>query len=101
LGQSVTFYPEHRKRAYVQRWSFGAQQEEAGQFLVEATYVGNRGTRVGINHQLDNTPAQYLSTSPTRDATTINFLSQSFPNPFFGTASIYTTNISRGNLLRP
>ena len=101
LGQSVTFYPEHRKRAYVQRWSFGVQQQVAGQFLVEATYVGNRGTRVGINHQLDNTPAQYLSTSPTRDATTINFLSQSFPNPFFGTAPIYTTNISRANLLRP
>jgi hypothetical protein len=45
LGQSVTFYPEHRKRAYVQRWSFGVQQQVAGQFLVEATCCGNRGTR--------------------------------------------------------
>jgi hypothetical protein len=101
LGQSVTFYPEHRKRAYVQRWSFGVQQQVAGQFLLEATYVGNRGTRLGINRQLNNTPAQYLSTSPTRDAATINFLSQAFPNPFLGTAPIYTANISRANLLRP
>ena len=84
LGQSVTFYPTDRKRAYVQRWSLGVEQALPGQFLVEATYVGNRGTRLGILHQLDNTPAQYLSTSPTRDTQTINFLGQSFPNPFFG-----------------
>jgi hypothetical protein len=101
LGQSVTFYPRERKRPYIQRWSLGVQQEILGQFLVEASYVGNRGTRLGINHQLDNTPAQYLSTSPTRDVATINFLSQSFPNPFFGTAPIYTSNTTRAALLRP
>ncbi len=101
LGQSVTFYPAERRRAYVQRWSFGVQQEIRGQFVVEATYVGNRGTRLGVTRQLDNTPAQYLSTSPVRDAAAINFLSQSFPNPFFGTAPIFTANTSRANLLRP
>ena len=101
LGQSVTFYPTERHRAYVQRWSLGLQQALPAQFLLEATYVGNRGTRIGLNHQLDNTPAQYLSTSPVRDNQTINFLSQSFPNPFLGTNPIYTANISRANLLRP
>ena len=101
LGQAVTFYPTVRRRPYIQRWSFGVQQELPGQFLVEATYVGNRGTRLGLNHQIDNTPAQFLSGSPTRDLQTINFLSQSFPNPFFGTNPIYGANISRANLLRP
>jgi hypothetical protein len=101
LGQAVTFYPTERRRANVQRWSFGLQHELPRQFLVEATYVGNRGTRLGVTHQLDNTPAQYLSTSPTRDTQAINFLSQSFPNPFFGTNPIFTANISRSNLLRP
>jgi hypothetical protein len=101
LGQSLTFYPNERRRAYVQRWSFGVQQELKGQFLFEASYVGNRGTRLGINHQLDNTPARYLSTSPERDTQTINFLSQSFPNPFFGANPIFAANISRANLLRP
>jgi hypothetical protein len=101
LGQSVTFYPTDRKRAYVQRWSFGVEQALPGQFLVETTYVGNRGTRIGVIRQLNNTPAQYLSTSPTRDTQTINFLNQSFPNPFFGTNPIYTANITRANLLRP
>jgi hypothetical protein len=101
LGQAITFYPSERHRAYVQRWSFGIQQELPGQFLVDASYVGNRGTRVGILRQLNNTPAQYLSTSPTRDTATINYLNQSFPNPFFGTNPIYTANISRGDLLKP
>ncbi|MDQ6663064.1 MAG: carboxypeptidase-like regulatory domain-containing protein [Acidobacteriota bacterium] len=101
LGQAVTFYPTDRHRADVQRWSFGVQQELPGQFLVEGTYVGNRGTRLGLTHQLDNTPAQYLSTSPTRDTQTINFLNQSFPNPFFGTNPIYTANTTRANLLKP
>jgi hypothetical protein len=101
LGQQVTFYPTARPRPYIQRWSFGLQQELPGQFLVEATYVGNRGTRLGILHQLDNTPAQYLSTSPTRDTQTINFLNQSFPNPFFGVNPVYTANTTRANLLRP
>jgi hypothetical protein len=36
-----------------------------------------------------------------RDQKTIDFLSQSFPNPFFGINPIYGANISRANLLRP
>ncbi|MBI4902406.1 MAG: TonB-dependent receptor [Acidobacteria bacterium] len=101
LGQAVTFYPTERHRAYVQRWSLGMQQELPRQFLVEATYVGNRGTRLGITRQLNNTPAQYLSTSPVRDTATINYLGQAFANPFLGTNPIYGANISRANLLRP
>jgi hypothetical protein len=101
LGQNVTFYPFVRHRAYVQRWSVGMQRELPGQFLFEAAYVGNRGTRLGITRQLNNTPAQYLSRLGVRDSGTINFLSQSFPNPFAGTAPIYGTNITRGNQLKP
>jgi hypothetical protein len=54
-----------------------------------------------VTRQLNNTPAEYLSTSPVRDQRTIDFLAQAFPNPFFGTHPIYTANISRANLLRP
>jgi len=42
-----------------------------------------------------------LSTLPTRDQTTINFLSANFPNPFAGLNPIFGANISRANLLRP
>ena len=54
-----------------------------------------------MTQQLNNTPAKYLSTSPVRDQNTINFLTQQFPNPFFGLNSVYTANISRASLLQP
>lgn len=101
LGQSVTFFDERRKQPYVQRWSAGLQRVLPGDFLAEAMYVSSRGTRIGVARQLNNTPQQYLSRSPARDQRTIDFLSQQFPNPFFGTHPIYGQNISRANLLRP
>jgi hypothetical protein len=45
------------------------------------------------------TPAQYLSTSPTRDTAAINFLNAAFPNPFFGLNPLYTQTMSRSRLL--
>jgi hypothetical protein len=73
----------------------------AGQFLLEASYVGNRSTRLNIIRNLNFTPGQYLSTSPVRDQATINFLGQNFPNPFRGTNPIFGANMNRGNLLKP
>jgi hypothetical protein len=101
LGQNVSFFAERRVQPYLQRWSFALQQQLPGQFLAEAAYVSSRGTRLLVTRQLNNTPAEYLSTSPVRDERTIAFLSQQFPNPFFGIHPIYTANISRANLLRP
>jgi hypothetical protein len=101
LGQDIRFFPRERKQPYVQRWSFGLQQELPAQFLLESSYVGSRGTRLNIDRNINVTPAQYLSRSPVRDTTAINYLSQSFPNPFAGTNPIYGANISRVNLLKP
>ncbi|MCL5744872.1 MAG: hypothetical protein M1541_13265 [Acidobacteria bacterium] len=55
---------------------------------------------------MDTTPAQYLSTSPLRDQTTIDYLSAQVANPFYGIpqfagGGITGKNLSRGNLLRP
>jgi hypothetical protein len=101
LGQGISFYDENIKQPYAQRWSFGIQQMLPAQFLLESLYVGNRGTRLGVTRNINVTPARYLSMSPVRDQTTINFLSATFPNPFFGIDPIYGANISRANLLRP
>ncbi len=68
---------------------------------MDASYVGSRVTRIGISRDYNQTPAQYLSTSPVRDQATIDYLSASFPSPFFGIDPIYGQNMSRGNLLRP
>ena len=101
LGQGLLFYDRNLLQPYAQRWSLGIQQMLPAQFMIESTYVGNRGTRLGVTRNINTTPAKYLSTSPTRDQATINYLSQSFKSPFYGIDPIYGANISRANLLRP
>jgi len=101
LGQGISAFTAQGKRPYAQRWSFGLQRVLPGQFLTEATYVGNRGTHIGISRDLDFLPAQYLSKSLVRDNNTVNYLTQSFPSPFYGTNTIYGTTVSRSSILRP
>ncbi len=101
LGQSISAFPGKLLSPYMQRWSFGVQRLLGGGFMAEATYVGNRGTRLPVTRNFNATPAEYLSTSPVRDQATISYLNQSFPNPLRGTDPIYGANITRANLLRP
>jgi len=100
LGQSLTVFNPAMKPPYSQRWSLGVQRT-VKQFLIDVSYVGDRVTDLTINQSINNTPAQYLSTSPVRDPNTINFLTASFPSPFFGLNSVYGSTISRGSLLQP
>ncbi len=101
LGQAIQVYDPSRKNPYAQRWSFGFQRQLPGQFVIETSYVGNRGTRLPVDRDLNAFPNQYLSTSPVRDQATINLLSQNFANPFAGLASVYGANTNRGQFLRP
>jgi hypothetical protein len=102
LNQTITFFPASRKQPYAQRWSLGVQQQFKAGFMAEASYVGNRGTRLGVNRNINATPSQYLSTTPFRDQATITYLGQSFPNPFYGLDSQFTsTTISREQMLKP
>lgn len=101
LGQSIEFYSPERTHPYSQRWSLGIQHLLPWQFVGQADYVATRGSRLGVFRELNATPARYLSTKPTRDQATIDFLSATFPNPFFGTNPIFGSRISRANLLRP
>jgi hypothetical protein len=101
LAQDITYLGDKRKHPYSQRWSLGVQQELRGKFMVEVSYVGNRGTRIlTSNRDISYTPAQYLSKSPVRDQTTIDYLAKTFPNPYYGLNSIYGTTMSRADLLR-
>jgi hypothetical protein len=101
IGQAISFYDYNLLQPYAQRWSFGIQQMLPAHFMIESTYVGNRGTRLGVTRNLNNTPAEYLSTSPTRDTATINYLGASFKSPFAGIDPIFGANMSRANLLKP
>jgi hypothetical protein len=102
LGQAISFFANDRVPPYSQRWSFGVQQQLPSSFMVEASYVGNRGTRLGATRNINGTPAQYLSTSPTRDQATIDYLGAQFSNPLYGLNPQYTsTTTSRESLLKP
>ncbi|MBI4903813.1 MAG: TonB-dependent receptor [Acidobacteria bacterium] len=102
LGQAIAFDSNLSRQAYSQRWTFAVQQVLPTQTMVETAYVGSRGTHALITRDINATPLEYLSTSPTRDATTISYLGQTFTNPFRGLGSLFTANtMSRANLLRP
>jgi hypothetical protein len=74
LGQGISFYSYDLKHPYSQRWSFGAQHLLPGSWLVDVSYAGNKGVRLPVSRSLNDTPARYLSTKPTRDLETINCL---------------------------
>jgi Carboxypeptidase regulatory-like domain/TonB dependent receptor len=101
IGQAISFFDPNLKQAYAQRWSLGIQYELPLGFVLDSAYVANRGTRLAVSRNYNATANSLLSTSPTRDQTRINFLSQQFPNPFRGLNSIFGNNISREQLLRP
>ena len=107
LGQGITFFDPNPKSPRMQRWQVGIQRELPGRWMVEAGYVGNYGSNIQTSRNINVTPNQYLSTSPVRDQTTINYLGANVPNPFFGllpttaAAALQGQNIVRGRLLRP
>jgi hypothetical protein len=107
VGQGVTYFYEEPLMPYMQRWQVSLQREIGGSFVAELTYVGNRGTHIEINQNRNVTPQRYLSTSPTRDNTTNNYLSANLPNPLRGLlpsgaiSALTGTNIGRDRLLRP
>lgn len=103
LGRNVTFFNPRAVNPYMQRWSFGIQQELPKQVLIDISYVGNRGTRLSANRQYDAIPNSVLSTTGVRDDATNSFLTASFLNPFYPLpgSNIAGTTVARSQLLRP
>lgn len=106
LGRGVSFFNEQPLNPYMQRWSFSIQNQLPGRIVADVSYVGNRGTKIAIERNLNAIPREYLSTSPVRDQAAINFLSRQVPNPFFGIADFTGTGLANQNvgvaqLLRP
>ena len=106
LGQSITFFDPDPLSPRMQRWQVGMQRELPGRWVGEISYVGNRGSQIQTNRNLNATPLQYLSTSPVRDQARISYLSQNVPNPFFNllpvtaATALRGANIARERLLR-
>jgi hypothetical protein len=107
VGQSITFFDPDPLSPRMQRWQVGVQRELPSGWIAEVTYVGNRGSQIQTNRNLNATPLQYLSTSPVRDQAAINYLGANVPNPFFSllpvtaVTALRGVNITRERLLRP
>lgn len=107
VGQNVTFFNENPLNSYMQRWQMSLQREIGRNFVLETSYVGNRGNNIELSQNLNVVPQQYLSTSPVRDDPRNNYLSQNLPNPFRNllpagaSAAFNAANSSRERLLRP
>ena len=106
LGRGITFTPLDRVNGQTQRWELSVQRELPGNWLVEASYIGNRAYDLTTSTNILNTiPRQYLSTSRVRDDVTINFLSANLPNnPFRNLIpgqGLNGSTVARSQLLRP
>lgn len=106
LGRGISAFAGRAVNPYMQRWSLSVQHELPGRVLAQASYVGNRGSKLGIATQLNPVPAQYLSTLRVRDQATIDFLSTQVANPFAGIPEFAGTGLSgqrvaRSQLLLP
>lgn len=106
VGSSISVIKQNPADLYVQRWTFGIQREIPERVVVSIYYTGDRGTHENTSKNLDALPNQYLSTLPTRDQNTINYLTTNLPNPFYqlvpaGTSLYTNTTIARSSLLTP
>ena len=104
LGQGINFFDDNTTSSYMQRWQLAVQRELIGNSLIEVSYVGNRGTRMQVNRDLDPIPNRYLSTLNVRDNNIINFLGAQVANPFYPLlpkTALASTTVARAQLLRP
>jgi hypothetical protein len=108
LNQNITFFNPNPLTPTNQRWQFSLQREFAAGFVVDAAYVGSRGSRMEITRDLNTLPRQFLSTGAFRDDTWRTYLVGTVANPFKGllkgTAANNSLNtsstIARSQLLR-
>lgn len=101
LGQNLSVYPVNRTRPYNQQWMVDVQRILPGQFSLDAAYIGNRSVHLLVDRNLNALPNQYLSSSYANDSATHSYLSQLFPDPFYGLVPGYPSQISRASLLTP
>jgi hypothetical protein len=114
LGQGISFFNQNPRVARQARWSFGVQRELWGGWVVEGSYVGDKGSNIEITRNLNAVPTKFLSTDnsvTTAMALNSSNLGGTVRSPFCNTvsgstctSSLYTGaggTISRRTLLTP
>jgi hypothetical protein len=104
LGNTVSFFNPSLKSPYMERWQAAVQRVLPGSSVLEVSYVGDHAVHQLVTKNFDALPDQYLSTTGSRDQTTINLLTGAVANPFYpllpGTGLSGTT-VPRSQLLTP
>lgn len=104
LGNGVYFVSPSGDQPYSARWNFNIQTMLPWNVMLETGYTGSKALRLRAWHDLNPVPVQYLSTSPVRDQTNLDWLSANVRNPFQGLlpgTSLNGETISRSQLLTP
>jgi hypothetical protein len=107
LTQNIRFFDPEPRTPYMQRWQLGFQHEFPGGFVADLGYVGNRGTRIEIERDINALPLQYLSRdllrTPAMTANDAN-LRANITNPFRGLlpgTGLNGSTTQKQNLLKP
>ena len=80
VGQNLGRYTTTRRQnGQAMRWAISVQRELPGHWVVEGGYIGNHGYDLTIDTDMNQIPAQFLSTSRRRDTAMINFLARTWP----------------------
>jgi len=101
-GQTVDYLRTMNQTPYEQSWSFGIQRELQGNILLEANYIGKKGTHMylgqsgdfNVNH-LGPEEEQHIG-----DAAWVQAMDTLVPNPFYGAGASQGV-IQQGDLLSP
>ncbi|HEY3381107.1 MAG TPA: TonB-dependent receptor [Vicinamibacterales bacterium] len=104
VTSSASLIQYDRTKARYSRFQVGLQRELPGKIVVEAYYVGLRGSNLGVRTDLNAIPQQYVSTSLARDDNQEKYLSGTVTNPFAGLlpgTSFNGSTIARSQLLKP
>ena len=107
IGNAISFFNQNPKAARLQKFQVDIEHELPGHVLLDVGYAGARNYDLEVTRSLSALPDQYLSASPTRDQTTINYLTGNLSNPFFGVSQFAGTTrggsstIARSVLLSP
>lgn len=83
VGNGVSYFNLSPLAPYMQRWQFSVQRELPHRILIDAAYVGNRGTHIETSRALNAIPLQYLSRTGARDNDRINYLSANLSSPYY------------------
>ena len=96
LGQSFGTLLRDDPVAYSQEFSFNVQYELAKNLLLDAAYVGSKGTRLPVTIAMNNLPDNYLALGSSLLQTVANPF-----QPYVSTGTLAASTVTRLQLLKP